>query len=139
MGRNVCLYGMGSKINLIRYFRQKKLRKFFCFEVNAYRPSVTEKKIFSHFGGFLIDSALVDEIEEVSIKDQTERYKSLLEQHNDLRVVILIHSLDAPNLFSAESQEKLAELMQVNQIQVIASVDNMKIATLWSPSTLCFT
>lgn len=56
------MFGRGSKIELLQTLQKKVLSQYHTFEVKGYLPSVTDKKIYSHFGGFLIDVQLVNKI-----------------------------------------------------------------------------
>lgn len=58
-------------------------------------------------------------------------------RHSNLHIVIVLHSIDGPNLKNPESQERLAELIDIPQIQLICSLDDMKTVYNWSSSTLC--
>ena len=75
-------------------------------------------------------------MDKVTIRDQLEEYKKTLKSNNDRHFVIVLHSIDGPNLKNPESQERLAELIEIPQIQLICSVDDMKTVFNWSASTL---
>jgi hypothetical protein len=72
--------------------------------VKAYLPSVTHKKIYTHFGGFLIDLQLTKKIDPIPLKEQVNEYRKILASERVGRVVVLLHSIDGPNLMNAESQ-----------------------------------
>ena len=57
-GHNVCVFGRGSKIDLLRGLHKKYLGAFHTFQIRGYLPSVSQKKIYNHFGGFLMDVGL---------------------------------------------------------------------------------
>ena len=61
-GHNVCVFGRGSKIDLLKTNYKKYLSGLHAFEVRGYLPSVSEKKIYTHFGGFLMDVGLTKKI-----------------------------------------------------------------------------
>jgi len=67
IGRNVCVFGRGSKIELLKNLHKNKLTNYNVFEVKAYLPSITDKKIYSHFGGFLIDIGLESKIDAITL------------------------------------------------------------------------
>lgn len=135
LGHNICVFGSGSKITLLKKLREKSLANFHSFEIKGYLPSVSDKKIHNHFGGALIDLHLIDKIESVTIKEQSEEYKRILGEHDNARVVVLLHSIDGPNLANVESQQRLAELFNSPHIQLVCSLDSMRTVMLWSPST----
>jgi len=83
---------------LLRRLHKKLLTEYHVFHIKGYLPSVSEKKIYNHFGGFLIDVNLIDKIDKITIKDQSEEYRRHLEDHGDLRVVVIFHSIDGPNI-----------------------------------------
>jgi hypothetical protein len=136
-GKNICVFGRGSKIQLLRKLQSEELSEYHAFHINAYLPSVTEKKIYSHFGGMLVEIGYANEISKVTIRDQLDEYKGVLAAHHNVNVVIVLHSIDGPNLKNSESQERLAELIDIPQVQVICSLDDMKTVFTWSASTSC--
>lgn len=102
-GHNVCVFGRGSKIELLKMVHSKSLADYHTFEIKGYLPSITEKKIYSHFGGFLIDVDLAKKIEVISLKDQLTEYKDILKRLKT-KVVILLHSIDGPGMMTPDSQ-----------------------------------
>ncbi len=66
-GHNICVFGKGSKIQLLQKVQREVLNDYHAFCVKAYLPSVTEKKILSHFGGMLVDLGYVAEINKVTM------------------------------------------------------------------------
>lgn len=67
LGHNICVFGKGSKIQLLQKIQREVLSEYHALNVKAYLPSVTEKKIFSHFGGMLVDIGTVAEISKVTM------------------------------------------------------------------------
>jgi UDP-N-acetylglucosamine 2-epimerase len=137
-GHNVCIFGRGSKIDLLKGLHKKYLAGHHVFEVKAYLPSVTEKKIYTHFGGFLMDVGIAKNIDAINLKDQCAEYEKVLNAGKQ-RVVVLLHSIDGPNLLNPDSQEKLADLLDHENIQLICSLDSIKMVMQWSPSTFSST
>lgn len=84
----------------------------------------------------LLELGLVGEMEKVTIRDQLDEYKRILKDHSNMHLLIVLHSIDGPNLKNPESQERLAELIDIPQIQLICSVDDMKTVFNWSSSKL---
>jgi hypothetical protein len=41
---------------------KKLFTEYHVFQIKGYLPSISERKIFSHFGGFLIDVGLIDKV-----------------------------------------------------------------------------
>lgn len=107
-GHNICVFGHGSKIQLLKRIQKEELSEYHAFYVKAYLPSVSDKKIASHFGGMLIDLGLVEEIKSNTFKEQLVEYKEILNRHSNIKLVVVLHSLDGPNLKNAETQERLA-------------------------------
>jgi hypothetical protein len=70
VGHNVCVFGRGSKIELLKDVHKKVVSGYHTFEVRGYLPSVTEKKICTHFGGFLIDMGFAKNMEKYALLDQ---------------------------------------------------------------------
>lgn len=99
-GHNVCVFGRGSKIELLRTIQKKVLSQYHTFEVKAYLPSVTDKKISNHFGSFLIDMQIAKKIDAISIRDQFTEYKKALDSYKS-KLVVLLHSIDGPNLLNS--------------------------------------
>lgn len=99
-GHNVCVFGRGSKIELLRTVQKKVLSQYHTFEIKAYLPSVTDKKISNHFGSFLIDLQITKKVDSISVRDQFVEYKKILEKYNS-KIVVLLHSIDGPNLLNS--------------------------------------
>ena len=106
------------------------------WEVKGYLPSLNEKKIYNHFGKFLMSTRLANKIERVAMVDLLKEYSEILES-NKRQVVIVFHCLDGQNFLNSESQSKLAELFSLPYIQLICTVDNAKIVRYWHPSKIC--
>lgn len=83
-----------------------------------------------------MEVGLINEITKVTIRDQLEEYKSILSNFSNMNFVIVLHSIDGPNLKNTEAQERLAELVDIPQIQIVCSLDDMKTVFNWSSSTL---
>lgn len=67
-------------------------------------PSVTEKKICTHFGGFLLDLGLAKTLEKYALIDQIEEYHNILKEKGKTKIVVLLHSIDGPQLMNPDSQ-----------------------------------
>ena len=67
LGHNICVFGKGSKIQLLQKIQRETLSDYHTLRVKAYLPSITEKKIFSHFGGLLVDIGIVPEISKITM------------------------------------------------------------------------
>jgi hypothetical protein len=134
-GKNICVFGKGSKIQLLRRVQKEELSDYHAFHIKGYLPSVTEKKVFNHFGGLLIDVGYTPELSKVTIRDQLEEYQQILALHSNVNILIVLHSIDGPNLKNPESQERLAELIDIPQVQLICSVDDIRTVFNWSAST----
>ena len=52
--------------------------------------------------------------------------------------MVLLHSIDGPNIMSPDSQEKLCDLLDNEHIQLICSLDSIKMVMNWSPSIFSF-
>jgi hypothetical protein len=59
IGKNVCIFGYGSKISLLKSLRKKYFSSLNVWEVKGYLPSLNEKKIYNHFGSLLIQLKLI--------------------------------------------------------------------------------
>lgn len=132
-GHNVCVFGRGSKIDLLKDNHKKYLSGLHTFEVRGYLPSVSEKKIYTHFGGFLMDVGLAKKMDKITLHDQLVKYREELDSCKQ-RVVVLFHSIDGPNLMSPDSQEKLSDLFEHPNVQLVCSLDSIKMVMHWSPS-----
>ena len=133
-GHNICVFGRGSKIELLKSIHSKLLNEYNVFEIKGYLPSITEKKIYTHFGGFLMDINVIKKLDVISLRDQGHAYKRALQEKCPGRVVALLHSIDGSSLMSPDSQEKLADLFDNEHIQLICSLDSLKMVMNWSPS-----
>jgi hypothetical protein len=71
-GKNICVFGKGSKIALLNKIQREELPKYHAFRIKAYLPSVTEKKIYSHFGSMLVDLGYMSDLSKVTIRDMLD-------------------------------------------------------------------
>jgi hypothetical protein len=102
-GHNVCVFGRGSKIDLLKTVQKKVLSQYHTFEAKAYLPSVTEKKISNHFGSFLIDMQIAKRVDSISLRDQFAEYKKIITEYGN-KVVVILHSIDGPSILNSDAQ-----------------------------------
>lgn len=131
----MCVFGFGSKVDLLRRLLKQQLCSYKVIEVTGYLPSINEKKVYNHFGNFLMDVDKSVSVQKTSIKDQRDEYEWILSKLSLPRLVVLFHSLDGPSFLNPDAQRKLSDLFMLPKVQLICTVDSLKIVACWSLST----
>lgn len=86
----------------------------------------------------MLDLGLAKNLEKYAIFDQIEEYHNILNK-SKTKIVVILHSIDGPQLMNPDSQEKLSCLFDNPFIQLICSLDSMKMVMNWSPSKSALT
>ena len=71
----MCLFGVGSKSDILKKLYNKVLSDFQLFVIKGYFSTVTIKKIFNQFGGFLIDLGVAVNIDSIIISEQIKEFR----------------------------------------------------------------
>ncbi|KAL3259431.1 hypothetical protein MRX96_002076 [Rhipicephalus microplus] len=130
-GFTILLHGPGSKLKLLRNFKEAVLADYASVTVNGFNPSLSYTEILhsilqcipSGNAASFLGSAPVNHIVEHFSKNDAED------------IFILINNIDGMGLRSAKVQEILSTLSTACHIHIIASVDHINAALLWNQET----
>lgn len=130
-GFTILLHGPGSKLKLLRNFKEAVLADYASVTVNGFNPSLSYTEILhsilqcipSGNAASFLGSAPVNHIVEHFSKNDAED------------IFILINNIDGMGLRSAKVQEILSTLSTACHIHIIASVDHINAALLWNQQT----
>ncbi|KEF61479.1 uncharacterized protein A1O9_03045 [Exophiala aquamarina CBS 119918] len=140
-GFGLCLYGYGSKRNLVNDFAEwlykHSRRQPRIVVVNGYTPKLNVRGIIN-----AIASALVGEEERAlrlvgQPQEMVDSLFSYMEEHppHD-QLVLMVNSIDAQSLRRSSAQTILARLAEHTLITFLATADSPTFPTLWNSSLL---
>lgn len=130
-GFNLCLYGYGSKRNLIMdfaehlYIQSSKPPKIVV--VNGYTPGLIIRDILTILASVVLPK-------NTKLPAQPTALLDLLAMSTSTPITLIIHSLDHPNLRKSSTQSLLATLAAHPQISLLASCDTPNFPLLWDIS-----
>ncbi|KAG5969820.1 hypothetical protein E4U58_001068 [Claviceps cyperi] len=139
-GYSICLYGFGSKRNLLQKFARYLSRPYGAFNddtplsrcktiiVNGYTHTTTLREIFT-----CISTAVEPSLKPPS-SSAPAMLSSILAQLSltGLTLTILVNSIDAHPLRKSGTQSLLSQLASHPQINLICSVDTPDFSLLWN-------
>ncbi|KAK0945107.1 Origin recognition complex subunit 2 [Friedmanniomyces endolithicus] len=135
-GLNICLYGYGSKRELVMEFaeytyRQAESQKARVIVVNGYTPGLTVRDILVAVGD-LIAKGVKLPAQPAAILDLL---MSKLEEFTTTPpILLIIHSLDHVNLRKGITQAMIARLVAHPSISLLATCDTPNFPLLWDVS-----
>ena len=137
---NLCLYGYGSKRNLVMdfashlHFQSAKSPKIVV--VNGYTPGLTLADVFKAVVGALLGSKVQYDLPSKP-ESLANMAVELLTRHSSPPLCLIIHSLDHPNLRNkGQTYPLLARLASHEGINLVATCDNPKFGLLWNAALL---
>ncbi|QRV77314.1 DNA replication origin binding protein [Ceratobasidium sp. AG-Ba] len=131
-GFNLLFYGYGSKRNLVNEFATTKCAEHgHIVVVNGYIPTVGTSDILSSIEQIpdLVDSQKLDAS---TAENRAKRVFSFFAQDNVDPLFLVIHNMDAPQLRTPRAQRVLVNLASAKHIHLIATVDHVNSALLFS-------
>ena len=138
-GFNICVYGYGSKRNLLLDFAEylstnspqpDKPPKIVV--VNGYNPTLTIKDILTTLANAILPASQVQKLP-LQINALLDALLSILTTNPPKeKLNILIHSIDAPSL--RKHQSPLSRLAAHSSISLLASADTLTFSLLWDIS-----
>ncbi|KAK1052472.1 Origin recognition complex subunit 2 [Friedmanniomyces endolithicus] len=135
-GLNICLYGYGSKRELVMEFAestyvQAEGQKPKMIVVNGYTPGLTVRDILAAVGNLVAKGAKLP-AQPAAILDLL--LSKLDELTTTLPILLIIHSLDHANLRKGITQAIIARLAAHPSISLLASCDTPNFPLLWDVS-----
>lgn len=139
-GFGLCLYGFGSKRQLVNQFAEwlykKSSRPPTIVIVNGYTPKLNVRGILN-----TIATAIVEEDENLRLVGQPhEMLDTLLSRLTDRpprgQLVVMINSIDAQPLRRSSTQSVLARLAEHPLVHLLATADSPTFSVMWNSSLL---
>ncbi|XP_047135877.1 origin recognition complex subunit 2 isoform X2 [Hydra vulgaris] len=131
-GFNVLLYGLGSKYNLIRQFKENFLSDAICLVVNGFFPGITIKQILNT----ITEDLLEKDIRFKSIIDHSVFVKKHFDSDKSNKLFVIIHNIDGAMLRSTNVQAALSHIASAKNVHLIASIDHINAPLIWDQSCL---
>ncbi|KAK4539802.1 hypothetical protein LTR36_010336 [Oleoguttula mirabilis] len=132
-GFNICLYGYGSKRELVMEFAEhiyqqaEKAPKIVV--VNGYTPGLTMRDVLGTLASVVLPKTAKLPAQPAAVVDLL--LSSLSERSPSLRVVLIIHSLDHQNLRKPATQSLIGRLAAHSSISLLATCDTPNFPLLW--------
>lgn len=135
-GFNICLYGYGSKRQLLTDFAaflHNKLEKPpTIVVVNGYAPGITVRDILNTIAGTLLPSHLQLPVQPQALLELI--IEALSAPDVAKRMLVLINSIDAAALRRPTTQQMLATLAALPSVSLVATADTLNFPLLWDTS-----
>ncbi|OBT97414.1 Origin recognition complex subunit 2 [Pseudogymnoascus verrucosus] len=130
---NICLYGWGSKRELLtsyanHIYAQNNEAKIVV--VNGYNPSTSMRDVLNTIFSLIPNAPKKLGTQPSEVLDRLLTHLST----SDVRITLLVHSLDGQPIRRAATQSMFARLAAHPQISVIASTDHPSFPLLWDSS-----
>jgi len=134
---NICIYGWGSKRNLLLKFAEAVYRsqtdhtKNKIVVINGYVHNLTVRDIFN-----TVAAAVSERGQKLGSQhsEMLETLFALLDEDKDKHITLIVHSIDRPALRRPASQISLSRLCSHPQIHLVASADHPSFPLLWDSS-----
>jgi origin recognition complex subunit 2 len=130
---NICLYGWGSKRELLtsyanHIYAQNNEAKIVV--VNGYNPSTSMRDVLNTIFSLVPNAPKKLGTQPSEVLDRLLTHLST----SDVRITLLVHSLDGQPIRRAATQSMFARLAAHPQISIIASTDHPSFPLLWDSS-----
>ncbi|XP_045765980.1 origin recognition complex subunit 2 [Maniola jurtina] len=128
---NVVLYGIGSKRQVLQRFQAEKLKDMPCIVVNGFFPSLTMKNV--------LEKIVVDLLENTHVPSNIGDAVNLIEAQLEdcgAHLFVIVHNLDGVMLRPEKAQSMFANLAQLRNVHLIATIDHIRAPNLWNQSKL---
>ncbi|KAK6349602.1 Origin recognition complex subunit 2 [Orbilia brochopaga] len=135
-GFSILLYGYGSKRKLLMEFAKTEASQgHIVVVVNGYVGGLTLRDILG-----MVVNAVMGMNHGLRFGSNTNEMLDavlrLLDEHDGAPITLLVHSIDASALRTAQTQALLSQLAAHSAIRLVASSDNILASLLWDSSTL---
>ncbi|XP_065206587.1 origin recognition complex subunit 2 isoform X2 [Planococcus citri] len=133
-GFNLMLFGVGSKIEILKQFHKDKLSNSYVLRVNGFNNNFSINEMIKTLMKEILDishcPANVNEALDITLKE--------LKQY-EIHVFIIINNIDGVALRGAKKQTILSKLAESPFVHIIASLDHINAPLLWGNSKMsCF-
>ncbi|KFX90680.1 hypothetical protein O988_08086 [Pseudogymnoascus sp. VKM F-3808] len=130
---NICLYGWGSKRELLTEYANhiyENNNEAKIVVVNGYNPSTSMRDVLNTIFSLVPNAPKKLGTQPSEVLDRLLTHLST----TDVRITLLIHSLDGQPIRRAATQSMFARLAGHPQISIIASTDHPSFPLLWDSS-----
>lgn len=133
-GFNLVLHGLGSKRLLLAELSTRWLsRGARCVEVAGYHPACSLQQVLLALSeGVFCDASAARQPHELLQRLLTELDRA--DEHEP--VYLVLHNMDGPLLRSSKAQDALSRLAATRRLRLLASVDHVNAALLWSEAAM---
>ena len=117
---NVILYGIGSKKTVLQRFQMEKVQNMPCIVVKGFFPSLTVKNI--------LETIVVDLLENTQVPSNIGDVVNLIDSQLSecgVDLFLIVHNIDGIMLRSSKAQSVLANLAQLKNVHLIATIDHI--------------
>ena len=131
-GFNLCLYGYGSKRDLLHQFAEQYLKPqgHPILAINGYHADLTLTNITSLIASQLPPSHSDDATAITSPIDMIEQQQQ--QRRTRKQLYIIIHNIDGGALRGEETKKALARLARIPGLSIIASIDHVYARLAWN-------
>ncbi|OXV09629.1 hypothetical protein Egran_02606 [Elaphomyces granulatus] len=133
---NICLYGYGSKRRLVLEFADWLHDRYApspptIVVVNGYKPNLSIRSIFATIVGAILGSDTPSKLGAQPTEVLEFLQSAVRSRRSQSRVMVLIHSIDAPPLRRMAHQALLARLAATPSIHLLATADTPNFSLMW--------
>ncbi|XP_035777341.1 origin recognition complex subunit 2-like [Anopheles albimanus] len=131
-GCSVMLYGIGSKLFLTQHFIDQMLRGYPVVLVQGYFPDLSIKDVLD-----LISSEVLKmRLSTANTHEALDKIERQFSKNPELHLFLVVNNLDGTALRNEAIQSTLGRLAAINNVHLIASIDNHIAPAMWDTSNL---
>lgn len=139
-GANICLYGWGSKRDVLVLFAESYLipRGGCVIAIDGLKPGVTARAILLHVATAHIHSGVESRnLPQLVFNTRSKSEEDLLKMVADFEspLAVILHNIDGPKLLSRAAQALLSRLAALAHVSLLASFDHVDTPVLWDSFT----
>ncbi|XP_050086802.1 origin recognition complex subunit 2 [Anopheles aquasalis] len=131
-GCSVMLYGIGSKQLLMKHFIDQMLSNYPVVLVQGYFPDLSVKDVLDLICGEVLDM----HVSTANTHEALDKIERQFCKHPELHLFLVINNLDSTALRNEATQSTLCRLAAINNVHLIASIDNHIAPAMWDTSNL---
>lgn len=139
-GFNLAFYGIGSKMDLINSFVQRvvlpRAENTKCIVVNGYNPEFHPKILFKEIWQRCFRKSAPASRELLDLCKNTIHEFSQHDLKYNRDLILVIHNIDGASLRNDKYQYILSELVKLEKVTLICTMDNVNTPLLWDTSAM---
>ncbi|KAI0987045.1 hypothetical protein GJ496_009203 [Pomphorhynchus laevis] len=130
-GRNVVVYGVGSKRILLETFRRRHLQNEFNMVIEGYIKNISLTSVLSTIANLMFN---------IPVATRIKNYSHLLSLFIDHKpaitdLFVIVHNIDGPSLRSVVIQEIFIKLSRIPAVHLLVSAEQINIHSMCSDYT----